>query len=97
MLPQNYDLSFKASFGASPFVNSNTWHLSGNNFNLNFMWYCMLICVCVFLLRRESPNMILGDKPLISKVVLSQKKMKIIMKVLDQVRRVRKLRNLEVL
>jgi hypothetical protein len=41
--------------------------------------------------------MILGDKPLISKVVLSQKKMKIIMKVLDQVRRVRKLRNLEVL
>jgi hypothetical protein len=41
--------------------------------------------------------MILGDKPLIFKVVLSQKKMKIIMKVLDQVRRVRKLRNLEVL
>jgi hypothetical protein len=41
--------------------------------------------------------MILGDKPFIFKVVLSLKKMKIIMKVLDQVRRVRKLRNLEVL
>jgi hypothetical protein len=59
--------------------------------------YAYMCCVCVFLLRRESPNMILGDKPFIFKVVLSLKKMKIIMKVLDQVRRVRKLRNLEVL
>jgi hypothetical protein len=30
------------------------------------------VCVCAFLLRRESPNIILGDKPLISEVVLSQ-------------------------
>jgi hypothetical protein len=30
------------------------------------------VCVCAFSLRRESPNMILGDKPLISEVVLSQ-------------------------
>jgi hypothetical protein len=28
-------------------------------------------CVCVFSLRRESPGMILGDKPLIYVVVLS--------------------------
>jgi hypothetical protein len=41
MLSQNSDLSFEAS----PFVNSNTWHLNCNNFNLNFIWYCMLICV----------------------------------------------------
>jgi hypothetical protein len=27
--------------------------------------------VCVFLLHQESPDMILGDKPLISEVVLS--------------------------
>jgi hypothetical protein len=33
----------------------------------------MLMCyIYVFLLRRESPNMILGDEPLFSKVVLSQ-------------------------
>jgi hypothetical protein len=30
------------------------------------------VCVCAFLLRREFPDMILGDKPLISEVVLSQ-------------------------
>jgi hypothetical protein len=30
------------------------------------------VCVCAFSLRRESPDMILGDKPLISEVVLSQ-------------------------
>jgi hypothetical protein len=30
------------------------------------------VCVCAFSLRRESPNMILGDKPLIFEVVLSQ-------------------------
>jgi hypothetical protein len=30
-----------------------------------------VLCVCVFSLRRESPDMILGDKPLIFKVVLS--------------------------
>jgi hypothetical protein len=36
-------------------------------------WYCMLMyCVCVFSLCQESPDMILRDKPLISKVVLSQ-------------------------
>jgi hypothetical protein len=44
-LPQNSDLFFKSSFGASPFVNSNIWHLICNNFNLNFIWYCMLTCV----------------------------------------------------
>jgi hypothetical protein len=31
------------------------------------------VCVCAFSLRRESPNMILGDKPLIFEVVLSQR------------------------
>jgi hypothetical protein len=30
-----------------------------------------VLCVCVFSLRQESPNMILGDKPLIFKVGLS--------------------------
>jgi hypothetical protein len=30
------------------------------------------VCVCAFSLRRESPNMILGDRPLIYEVVLSQ-------------------------
>jgi hypothetical protein len=30
------------------------------------------VCVCAFSLRRESPDLILGDKPLISEVVLSQ-------------------------
>jgi hypothetical protein len=35
----------------------------------------MLVCyVCVFSLHQESPDMILGDKPLIHKVVLSQPK-----------------------
>jgi hypothetical protein len=34
----------------------------------------MLMCyVCVFLLHREYPDMILGDKPLIYGMVLSQK------------------------
>jgi hypothetical protein len=31
----------------------------------------LMCCVCVFSLHRESPNMILGDEPLISKVVMS--------------------------
>jgi hypothetical protein len=31
----------------------------------------MCVCVCAFSLRRESPDMILGDKPLIYEVVLS--------------------------
>jgi hypothetical protein len=30
------------------------------------------VCVCAFSLHRESPDVILGDKPLISEVVLSQ-------------------------
>jgi hypothetical protein len=30
------------------------------------------VCVCTFSLHRESPDMILEDKPLISEVVLSQ-------------------------
>jgi hypothetical protein len=33
---------------------------------------CLYVCVWAFLLRRESPDVILGDKPLISEVVLSQ-------------------------
>jgi hypothetical protein len=32
-LLQNSELSFEASFGASPFVNSNIWHLIYKNFN----------------------------------------------------------------
>jgi hypothetical protein len=55
-------------------VNPNTWHLIYNNFNLNFIFgiVCLCVCVCTFSLRRESPDIILGDKPLISEVVLSQ-------------------------
>jgi hypothetical protein len=34
--------------------------------------YAYMCCVCVFSLRRESPDTILGDEPLISEVVLSQ-------------------------
>jgi hypothetical protein len=34
--------------------------------------YAYICCVCVFSLHRESLNMILGDKALIFKVVLSQ-------------------------
>jgi hypothetical protein len=59
-------------FCASSFINSNTWHLICSNFNLNFIWYCMLMCcVCVFLIHQKSSDMILGDKPLISDVILS--------------------------
>jgi hypothetical protein len=54
-LPQNAELPFEASFGASPFVNSNTWHLIYNNFNLNLIWYCMLICV-VFVYSHFAEN-----------------------------------------
>jgi hypothetical protein len=45
-----------------------------NNFNLNFIFgiVCIFVCVCAFSLRRESPDMIFGDKPLISEGVLSQ-------------------------
>jgi hypothetical protein len=32
---------------------------------------CLYVCVCAFSLHRESPDMILGEKPLISEVVLS--------------------------
>jgi hypothetical protein len=32
----------------------------------------LMCCVCAFLLHRESPDIILGDEPLISVVVLSQ-------------------------
>jgi hypothetical protein len=40
---------------------------------LNFIFgiVCLFVCVCAFSLRRESPDMILGDKPLIFEVVLS--------------------------
>jgi hypothetical protein len=41
---------------------------------LNFIYgtVCLYVCFCAFLLHRESPDMILRDKPLISEVVLSQ-------------------------
>jgi hypothetical protein len=41
---------------------------------LNFIFgiVCLFVCVCAFSLRRESPDMILGDKPFIFEVVLSQ-------------------------
>jgi hypothetical protein len=41
---------------------------------LNFIFgiVCLFVCVCAFSLRRESPDMILGDKPLIFEVVLLQ-------------------------
>jgi hypothetical protein len=56
------------------FVNPNTWHLICNNFNLNFIFgtVCLCVCVCAFSFRRESLDMILGDKLLIPEVVLSQ-------------------------
>jgi hypothetical protein len=40
---------------------------------MNFIFgiVCLFVCVCAFSLRRESPDMILGDKPLIFEVVLS--------------------------
>jgi hypothetical protein len=39
---------------------------------LNFIFgiVCLFVCVCAFSLRQESPDMILGDKPLIFEVVL---------------------------
>jgi hypothetical protein len=41
---------------------------------MNFIYdiVCLYVCVCAFSLHQESPDMILGDKPLISEVVLSQ-------------------------
>jgi hypothetical protein len=61
-------------FWASSFVTSNTCPLICNNFNLYFIYgiVCLFVCACAFLLRRESPDMILGDKPLIFEVILSQ-------------------------
>jgi hypothetical protein len=41
--------------------------------NFIFGTVCLYVCVCVFSLRRESPDMILGDEPLISEVVLSHR------------------------
>jgi hypothetical protein len=72
-LPQKLWLSFEALWALS-FVNPNTWHLICNNFNLNFVFgiVCLCVCVCAFSLHRESPDMILGDEPLISEVILSQ-------------------------
>jgi hypothetical protein len=56
-LPQKLWLSFEAPFWTLSFVNSNTWHLSCNNFNLNFIFgnVCLCVCFCAFSLRRESP------------------------------------------
>jgi hypothetical protein len=36
------------------------------------VFYAYMCYVCAFSLHRESPDMILGEKPLISEVVLSQ-------------------------
>jgi hypothetical protein len=53
-------------------VNSNTWHLICNNFNLNFIFGTVCLCVCLRILASSRiPDMILGDKSLISEVVLS--------------------------
>jgi hypothetical protein len=62
-----------STFWALSFINPNTWHLICNNFNLNFIFgtVCLCVCVCAFSLRWESPDMILGDEPFISEVVLS--------------------------
>jgi hypothetical protein len=64
-----------STFWVLSFINPNTWHLICNNFNLNFILgiVCLYLCVCAFSLRRESPDMILGDRPLISEVVLSHR------------------------
>jgi hypothetical protein len=73
-LPQKKTLIILwSAFCTLSFVNPNTWHLICNNFNLNFIFgiVCLCVCICAFSLRRESPDMILGDKPLISEVVLS--------------------------
>jgi hypothetical protein len=69
---KNSDYLSKHLLGLS-FVNSNTWHLIYNNFNLNFIYgiVCLYVCVCAFSLHWESTDMILRDKPLISEVVLS--------------------------
>jgi hypothetical protein len=40
---------FEAAFVASFFVNSNTWHLICNNFNLNFIYG--ILCLYVLCLR----------------------------------------------
>jgi hypothetical protein len=40
----------------------------------------LMCCVCVFLICRESLDMILGDKPLIFEVVISQWYTKLISK-----------------
>jgi hypothetical protein len=44
-------------FWASSFINSNTWHLICNNFNLNFIYdiVCLYVCVYTFSSHRESP------------------------------------------
>jgi hypothetical protein len=65
---------FWSTFWALSFVNSNTWHLICNNFNLNFIYDIayLYVCVCAFSLHRESPDIILGDKPFIFEVVLLQ-------------------------
>jgi hypothetical protein len=73
-LPQKTLIILWSIFWALSFVNSNTCHLICNNFKWNFIFsiVCLCVCVCAFSLYRESSDMILGDKPLISEVVLSQ-------------------------
>jgi hypothetical protein len=63
----------KHSFGFN-LCKPNTWYLNCNNFYFNFniiVLYASMCCVCVFSLHQESLDMILGDKSLISELVLS--------------------------
>jgi hypothetical protein len=50
----------------------------------------MCACVCAFLLHRESLDMILGDKPLISEVVLSHYTLRNVLSKESQLREVQK-------
>jgi hypothetical protein len=63
----------KCSFGFKSLYH-NTWYTNCNNYFITWISrYCMLTCfICAFSLHQESHDMILGDEPLISKVVLSQ-------------------------
>jgi hypothetical protein len=61
----------KRSFGFN-LCKPNTSHLNYNNFNFNItVLYAYVLCFHILALSRI-PDMILGDKTLISEVVLSQ-------------------------
>jgi hypothetical protein len=50
------------------------------NFIFGNVYLC--VCVCAFSLRRESLDVILGDKPLISEAVLSQNPMRLLKRIM---------------